>query len=238
MDLHRDSFPVCVREQGRERFQRWSVEQVEEFAGTLEPGDELAVEATGNTRWFCQVVNGRVGRIVVVTPQQFRVISASVSKTDRRDAALLAEYLEKELLPAVRQKTARQSEVAQMAQARDQLVKMRTMLKNPVHGLLSSYGVVLQKKQLAQCRSRAALARIALPPLAQVQRSVLLEQIEALTGSIAQLDQALREAAQTLPGDESLLSVKSIGPLSAAILLAEIGDVQDFADPGKLAVGF
>ena len=41
-----------------------------------------------------------------------------------------------------------------------------------------------------------------------------------------------------MPGDESLLSVKSIGPLSAAILLAEIGDVQDFADPGKLAAYF
>lgn len=138
VDLRRDSFLVCVREQGASQWQRWGLDPGEEFAGTLRPQDELAVEATGNPRWFCQKVAAGIGRIVVVNPQQFRVISESVKKTDQHDAARLAEYLEKDLLPEVRQKSAAASELAQRAQARDQLVKMRTMLKNQVHGLLSS----------------------------------------------------------------------------------------------------
>lgn len=238
VDLHRNSFLAGVREQGQTQFQRWSLDRVQEFAETLGPNDELAVEATGNTRWFCQAVAHRVRRIVVVNPHQFRVISESVKKTDRRDAALLAEYLEKDLLPEVRRKSAAESELAQIAQARDQLVKMRTMLKNQVQGLLASYGVALEKKRLASRKQRQALHRRALPPLADVQRRVLLGQIEALEASIAELEQALTEAAQTLPGYHNLLSVKGIGSLSAAILLSAIGPVQDFADPGKLAAYF
>ena len=238
VDLHRDSFLVCVREQGLSRFQRWSLGQLPEFARTLLPQDELAVEATGHTRWFCQAVAERIQRIAVVNPHQFRVISESVKKTDRRDAALLAEYLEKDLLPEVRRKSAQESELAQMGQARDQLVKMRTMLKNQVHGLLSSYGVALEKKRLASRKQRKALEHRPLPPLADVQRRVLLGQIETLTASIVELERALTEVARSLPGYENLVSVKGIGSLSAAILLPAIGPVEDFTDPGKLAAYF
>ena len=238
VDLHRDSFLVCVRDEGEARMQRWSVEQVGEFARTLRPQDELAVEATGNTRWFCQQVAGRVRRVVVVNPQPFRVISESVKKTDRRDAALLAEYLEKDLLPEVRQKSAAESELAQMAKARDQLVKMRTMLKNQLHGLFHSYGVALPKQALASRRQRTALRGRALSPLADVQRRVLLQQIEALEASIAQLEGALTEAARSLPGYEHLVSIKGIGSLGASILLSAIGRIEDFAEPRKLAAYF
>ena len=222
VDLHWDSFLVCVRDEGEVRMQRWSLDQVQEFAGTLRPQDELAVEATGNTRWFCQQVAARVRRIVVVNPQQFRVISESVNKTDRRDAALLAEYLEKDLLPEVRRKSALESELAQMAQARDQLVKMRSMLKNQLHGLFASYGVALPKKALASHRQRTALHGRSLSPLADVQQRVLLGQIEAFDAGIAELERALTEAARSLPGYAHLISVKGIGPLGATILLSAI----------------
>jgi transposase len=238
VDLHRDSFLVCVREQGQERLQRWSLRQLPEFARELRPQDELAVEATGNTRWFCEQVAGRVRRIVVVNPHQFRVISESVKKTDRRDAALLAEYLEKDLLPEVRRKSVLESELAQMAQARDQLVKMRTMLKNQLHGLFASYGVALRKKELASRRQRTDLQHRPLPPLADTQRRVLLGQIEALHAGIAELERALTAAAPALAGYQNLIRVKGIGSLSATILLSAIGPVQDFADPGKLAAYF
>jgi transposase len=115
VDLHHDSFVVCVRAGKSQQFQTWRMEQMTEFVSSLDGGDEVAVEATGNTRWFCAQLAGRVRRVVVVNPHQFRVISTSVKKTDRRDAALLAEYLEKDLLPEVRQKTAAESEVAQLA---------------------------------------------------------------------------------------------------------------------------
>lgn len=239
VDLHHDSFVICVRSQGQVvEYGSWQLEQMREFLASLRADDELAVEATGNSRWFCRQVAGRVKRIVVVNPHQFRVICDSTKKTDRRDAALLAEYLEKDLLPEVRQKTDQQSEVAQLAAARDQLVKMRTMLKNQVHGLLRSHGVLISKQKLASRKGQTQLHAIPLPALASLQRQVLLEQIAALTASILQLEKALAEAARLLPGYHNLESIKGIGGLSAAILLSNIGRVEDFADAGKLAAYF
>jgi transposase len=238
IDLHRNSFMACLRQEGKNSLRRWSLEQLPEFTAALRPDDVLAVEATGNTRWFCRVVRRHVRRVVIVNPHQFRVISASVKKTDRRDAALLAEYLEKELLPEVRPRSDEHSELLQAAQARDQLVKMRTMLKNQLHGLFCSHGVLLEKKQLSSRRQRAGLAGMALPPLADLQRRVLLGQIEALQAGIAELDRAIAEAGQNLPGHANIASVKGVGPLSAAILVSAIGEVRDFADPGRLAAYF
>jgi transposase len=238
VDLHHDSFVVCVRRGGEQQWRRWEMEEIEEFVSGLGKGDAVAVEATGNTRWFCRQLAGHVGRVVVVNPHQFRLISQSVKKTDRRDAALLAEYLEKDLLPEVRQKTDQESEVAQMAASRDQLVKMRTMLKNQVHGLLRSHGVLVSKQQLASGKGRMQLRQAPLPAMAAVQREVLLEQIAAVSKGIVQLEKSLREAARKLPGYDNLISIKGIGKLSSAILLSAIGPVQDFADAGKLAAYF
>ena len=85
---------------------------------------------------------------MVVNPHQIRVISDSVKKTDRRDVSLLAQYLEKDLLPEVRQKTLPESEMAHLVSSRDQLVNIRTMLKNRLHGLLRSYGIHIGKQGL------------------------------------------------------------------------------------------
>jgi len=238
VDLHHDSFVVCVRSGKQQQWQGWAMSEMGDFVKHLGKQDAVAVEATGNTRWFCRQMGERVERIVVVNPHQFRVISQSVKKTDRRDAALLAEYLEKDLLPEVRVKTDQQSEVAQMAASRDQLVKMRTMLKNQVHGLLRSHGVLVNKQQLASRKGRMQLRQVALPALAAVQKEVLLEQIAALSKGIVQLEKNLREAAQKLPGYDSLISIKGMGGLSSAILLSAIGRVQDFSDAGKLAAYF
>lgn len=236
VDLHHDSFVVCVRQQQRVvEFRSWRMEQMGEFIAGLRADDEVAVEATGNTRWFCQQVGEQVKRIVVVNPHQFRLICDSTKKTDRRDAALLAEYLEKNLLPEVRQKSEAQNAVAQLAAGRDQLVKMRTMLKNQVHGLLRSHGVLISKQKLASRKGQLQLHQIPLPALADLHRQVLLQQIAALTASIVQLEKALAEAARQLPGYRNVESIKGIGGLSAAILLSAIGRVEDFPDAGKLA---
>ena len=46
---------VCIRSQGRVvEYRRWQLEQMTEFAAMLKADDEVAVEATGNTRWFCR----------------------------------------------------------------------------------------------------------------------------------------------------------------------------------------
>lgn len=216
VDLHHDSFVVCTREGGQQQFQHWKMEQIEEFVASLRRGDCVAVEATGNTRWFCQRIGERVQRRVVVNPHQFRLISQSVKKTDRRDAALLAEYLEKDLLPEVRPKTLQESELAQLVSGRDQLVKIRTMLKNQLHGLLRSYGLRVSKQGMSSNKQRKQLATLELPVLADVHRRVLLEQIASIGCAILELEQQIKPAAEQLPGYRNIASIRGIGALKKA----------------------
>jgi transposase len=49
------------------------------------------------------------------------------------------------------------------------------------------------------------------------------------------LEELIEEEGPKLAGHENLMSIKVIGPISAAVLLSVIGDIRDFSDPGKLA---
>jgi len=95
----------------------------------LRPGDQIAVEVTGNTRLFHDAVAPHFERCVAVNPNQFKVITHSMKKTDPNDARNLALYLAKDLLPEVRMKDKTQAQIASLTQTRDTMVKVRTALK-------------------------------------------------------------------------------------------------------------
>lgn len=239
IDLHRRRFTCCVRlESGRNYLSTWNLEQLPQFVKTLRPSDEIAVEVTGNTRLFYEAVAPHVARIVVVDPNQFRVISHSVKKTDPNDARNLALYLAKGLLPEVRMKEKAQAEIASLTQTRDRLVKLRTALKNKVNNLLSARGIELDKEALGSEKGLAAALRQRVEGLARIELEIIVEQIRSLNQSVARLERVIKEAAQKLPGYANLTSIKGIGSLGASVLLSVIGDVKDFQEEGKLASYF
>ena len=239
IDLHRRRFTCCVRlENGRNYLSEWSREQLPQFIKKLRSTDDVAVEVTGNTRLFYEAVAPSVARVVVVDPNQFRVISQSVKKTDPHDARNLALYLAKGLLPEVRMKEKEQAEVASLTQTRDRLVKLRTALKNKVNNLPSGRGIDLDKESLSSEKGLTWVLEQKVEPLAQLELEVIVEQIRSLNRSIARLDRAIEEASQKLKGYRNLTSIKGIGSLGTGILLSVIGDVNDFAREGQLAAYF
>src|SRR6266545_6275943 len=104
VDLHSNPITVCyLTSSGQQTHRVFSLKALAEFQKSLRGSDRLAVEATGNTRWFVAQVKARVAGVVIVNPNQFEVIRKSVKKTDRHDAHALALFLSKELLPEARQ---------------------------------------------------------------------------------------------------------------------------------------
>jgi transposase len=231
VDLHRTQFVVCTRwENGEQEIRQWRIGELARFVEQLQPEDQIAVEAMGTTARFYDAVAGRVERVVVV-----KVISESVKKTDRKDAAALALYLEKDLLPEVRMKPKQNRELMHLAETRDLLVKQRSALKGKINNLLAMQGIELKREALS---SKIALERVLALPVSgmvQLELRILVEQIRSLSESIAELDERLEEEGQQLPGYENLTSIKGIGSLSATVLLTVIGKISDFADENKLA---
>jgi transposase len=236
VDLHRSQFTVCVRlENGRTSLRQWPLRELKLFAAELRPEDELAVEATGNTRLFYDAVVEHVARVRVVNPRQFKVISQSVKKTDRNDAELLALYLAKDLLPEVRMKDKAQRSLGHLAGTRDLLVKQRSALKAKINNLLSAEGINLKREALSSNKALERVLALPLSPLTTAEARVLVSQIRSLSASIAELEGLLEEEGPKLAGHRNLRSIKGIGPVSAAVLLSAIGDIRDFSDAGKLA---
>src|ERR1051325_3832745 len=239
IDLHRNQFTCCVRlENGRNYLSDWKLEDLPRFTKKLRPSDQIAVEVTGNTRLFHEAVAPYVKRVVAVDPNQFKVISHSVKKTDPNDARNLALYLEKDLLPEVRMKNKTQAQLASLTQTRDTLVKLRTALKNKINNILSAHGINLQKEALSSDKKLNEVLAMKFDPMIGIELKVIVEQIRSLNQSIAELEKTIADEGSKLEGHKNLTSIKGIGPLTGSILLSVIGDINDFADEGKLAAYF
>ena len=239
IDLHRNRFTCCLRlENERTYLTEWPLEDLARFVKKLRPSDEVAVEITSNTRLFHDAVAPHVKRVVVVDTHQFRVISQSVKKTDPNDARLLSLYLSKGLLPEVRMKDKEHGQLASLTQTRDTLVKLRTALKNKVNNILSARGLNLAKEALSSEKKLTEVLELPFDEIVRIELRVLVEQIRSLNQSIAELEKTIGEEGSKLEGHKGLSSIKGIGKITGAILLSVIGDVNDFADEGRLASYF
>ena len=239
VDLHTNSLTACyLDENGREEMGTFELKELRQFQATLELSDQLAVEATGNTRHFREAVKNLVSKVVVVNPSQFEVIRKSVKKTDRHDARTLALFLSKEMLPESRLKEPAHAQLNSMAHTRDKLVKLRTTLINKLHALHVAAGIKSKKSSFSSAKGlRLALER-SWNELTQAELEVIVSQIGSLNEGIKRLNQQLSEHGRQLAGHRNLTSIKGIGDKSAAVLLSVIGEVSDFAGADKLASYF
>ncbi len=74
-------------------------DELERFAAKLKPDDHVVLEATGNTIAIANVLTGHVGRVIVANPLQVRLIAEARVKTDKIDAAILAQLYASGFLP-------------------------------------------------------------------------------------------------------------------------------------------
>ena len=238
VDLHTTQMTVCYLTDQAQRVESWKLSEMARFCEQLSDEDEIAVEATGNTRWFCERVKDLVRRVWVVNPREFQVIRQSVKKTDERDAESLARFLRAGLLPEARLKSELAERVQSLQQTRERLVGTRTSLLNKVHALLVAAGRKAKKESLASVLGRERILALEWSASERVELEVIFAQIESLSGGIKRLESQLAVEGSKLAGFANLVSIKGIGEKSAALLLAVIGTVEDFPDADKLASYF
>jgi len=101
----------------------------------------VAVESTGNTRYFCNEIAALGVETFIVNTLKFKVVNESVNKTDKRDAKVIAEFLHKDMLPLVRLTSEKSENLRQLISIRKDLVRTRVRLKNKIHGILLSAGI-------------------------------------------------------------------------------------------------
>lgn len=240
VDLHKNNFFVCFLEKdtGNVEYKKYLINDFISFRKDLDKNDILAVEITTNTKYFVSEIKDNVKEVKVIDTNQFKVISQSVKKTDKNDALTIAEFLSKDMIPEVRMKEDKYTDLQSLSNTRDKLVKLRTVLKNKVHNLLSSKGILIKKESLSSEKGLKELLKHKLSAVTIIELEVIVEQIRSLNNSISKLDKELSDKGKDLDGFDNITSIKGIGDKGGTILLSVIGNINDFESEKKLASYF
>jgi transposase len=121
-----------------------------------------------------------------------------------------------------------------LVRMRASLVRLRAKLKAQVHALLGEHGIQPDVVDLFSNKGRAILRQLQLPTLSKSRLETCLRLIDEFSLEIVIAE---REIYQTIKGDQRvkrLLPIPGIGPIIAATILSEIGDVTRFATADKL----
>ena len=170
------------------------------FADSLGPEDEVAIEATCNTHAIVRAIEPRVARVIVSNPMKTRAIAEAKVKTDKVDAAVLAELLAADYLPSVWVADEETQALRRQVARRAQIVRQRTRLKNQVQAILHRNLVPrCPSADLFGVKGRCWLARPAPPARRAHAVQALLRQLDFHGQELRIIDAALGRIALERP---------------------------------------
>lgn len=240
IDLHKTQFTVSARNM-KNQFAEYRTDEhgYRKFLARVNAwqrnGNQVRVgiESTGNTRFFKNLMERAGVEVVVINTLKFKVVNESVKKTDRHDAATIAEFLEKDMLPEARLCTEQSEQLRRLLKVRTTLVRTIVTVKNQIHALLMGLGIQDSRASLQSKRGRQMI----LNTLAGVGNGLvvqpLFETIERLDENVKIIE---REIATLMEDDEVvrlLLTIPGCGPITAWTIRAFTDDISRFSSSKK-----
>jgi transposase len=140
LDVHQSFCQVAIHADGETRSAgRIATDraELELFAQSLDPTDQVVLEATGPAFEIARVLRPHVARVVVVNAAEVRAISHAKVKSDRFDARTLARLLDAGMLDSVWVPSAEIAALRRRVARRGALVRQRTRAKNEIHAALA-----------------------------------------------------------------------------------------------------
>jgi transposase len=232
IDLHRKRSQIAaLDEQGAELLSRRVANDPEALKAILaELGDELqvALEATYGWEWLAELLEAEGHELHLSHPLRTKAIAAARVKTDAVDARTLAHLLRTDLLPEAYVAPRELRDLRDLLRHRIVLTRMRTALKNRVHALLARQGVQHGHADLFGVGGRRFLAGLPLREPARRRLDSLLALINDFDREIEQAKREIDVLARDDPRVEVLCQLRGVGPYTAMLLIAEIGEIARF----------
>lgn len=238
VDLHkRRTYVVLMDADGKISDQRGLAnDAMPDYIAQLPKNTFAVLETTSNWSYLYDVLEAQVAGVVLAHPKQVRAIAAARVKNDRIDATTLAHLARTNLLPTSYAAPHTVRELRELVRHRAKLVRERTRHKNRIHRVLSIYNLHSPCSDLFGKQGRIFLqdSQERLSDTHHMLITDYLLMIDTLGERIKQIDKRLREWSKTEPRAALLMSMPGIGIYSAAIILAEIGNVARFRGAKQL----
>jgi transposase len=190
---------------------------------------EAALEATTGWRFMADELEAVGARVHLAEPAETSALRGPKkrAKTDRQDARRLRELLQAGRVPESWIAPEWILELRSKVRLRHTLIDERGEWQQRIQAQLYHHGAP-RRRQLLVAERRAWLERLEPPDSARCQIAVALQMIDAVDAQLGPLDRELRALARRQPGCRALMRQYGIGEITAASILAELGDARRF----------
>jgi transposase len=196
---------------------------------------EVVLEATYGWYWAADTLAELGASVHLAHPLGVKAFEYRRVKNDERDSKDLADLLRMGRLPEAWIAPPAVRELRELVRHRAKLVSMRSRCKAEVHAVLAKCGIQVSMTDLFGVAGCELLDQVVLPTPYRARIDSLRRVIDALEFEVELFAGLARARLHADPGYTALRTIPGIGPVLAAVFVAEIGDVHRFSGPDRLA---
>src|SRR5215469_13758492 len=205
-------------------------EEAERFYRALASTDQkirVGMEASGYARWFERLLAELQIELWIGDAAEIERKRARKQKTDREDAKHILQLMLKDDFPKLWVASWENRDLRQLLWHRHRMVQARTRIMNQLQAVALNEGLRC-KKRLWRAGGREQLESFRLAPWASRRRRDLLELLDRMNPTIAELSQAVEREAENNPEAQRLKTHPGVGALTALAFVLIIGDPERF----------
>jgi transposase len=228
IDLGKRSFHIHGQDQrGNAVFrQKYTRKQLINFLATFH-SCTVVMEACAGAHQIARQLTSFGHQVKLISPQFVRPFVKG-NKNDFIDAEAICEAASRPNMRFVAPKTEAQQVLSALHRVRESLVRDRVKTSNQIHGFLLEFGISLPTGPAVIKRLPSVLAEHPLP----ARLVSTLERLHAhymyLSKQIAEMEHELGKQLAEDDLGQRLMTVPGIGPLTASLLSAELGDGKQY----------
>src|SRR6266403_1164645 len=187
----------------------------------------VGMEASGQARWVERLLGELKYEVWIGDDTEIARKRERKQKTDRQDAQHILKLMLKDYFPQIWVPSWENRDLRQLLWHRHRMVQARTRIMNQLQAVALNEGVRC-KKRLWREAGREQLEAFPLAPWASRRRRDLLELLDRLTPTIAELTQAVEREAENCPEAQRLRTHPGVGALTALAVVLIIGRAERF----------
>jgi transposase len=187
----------------------------------------VGMEASGHARWFERLLAELAFELWIGDAAEIRAKRVRKQKTDREDARHILQLLMENRFPKIWVPSGENRDLRQLLWHRHRMVQMRTRIMNQLQAVALNEGLRCKKKLWRQ-HGREQLESFRLAPWASRRRQDLLQLLDRLNPTIADLTQRIEQEVEKCPEAGRLRTHPGVGALTALAFVLIIGRAERF----------
>jgi transposase len=198
------------------------------------PEPEVVIEATFGWYWAVDVLTEMGATVHLAHPLGNNNWGNRRVKNDERDASDLVDLLRLGRLAEAWIAPPEVRDLREIVRYRHKLVQLRSGLKAQIHAVMGKHCVLPARTNMFGPGGTAQLDELKLPGGYSARLGSLRELIAAYDEEIRILDRRIAFELHDHKGYRAIQAIDGVGPIMAAVFVAEIGDVTRFANADRL----